>query len=151
MLAVCSVLVFRTPACFRSQRAPRSPTCHRMLLAGIMQQNKQVRAAFRTHLNLTASDLNTFLNFKLRVSMSGACSEHAARWTSATVASFFGCFGQCFRISYIEGSLMVRGGAVRQPKQPTMGGVGTLLMATTTVTWRRKGKDMRRETRNDII
>ena len=57
------------------------------------------------------------------------------------------CFGQCFRISHIEGSVVVAGWAV---PQPAVGGVGTLSMATTAATWRRIGKDMRRGTCNDV-
>ena len=51
------------------------------------------------------------------------------------------CAGQCFRTTYMEGTLLTTGWTVLPQKQPRYP------MATTVVTWRRQ--DMPRETCND--
>ena len=48
-IARCSVLVFRTRACLLSARAPRQPTCHRMLSLASCSSTNQFELHFGQH------------------------------------------------------------------------------------------------------
>ena len=134
-------------ACVPAQRARSTFTkLPSDAFAGIMQQHKQVRALCRS-----PQFRKRNYDPKLQVArVKEWCVLKTFKLLDKCQSGIgYLCFGQCSRITYIEGSVLVTGWAVPQPKAAIHGWCwARLLNATTALAGRCNSKDMRRETRN---